>query len=221
VKQFRRSGIALVVPGAIIVAAPALTWLVVHGRGWETKWVFAALSLALTGSVALAGLVGSELARRRETADAVPAPERLSPELLERWRGAVLEMVSRMRVEDGGQLATMIGWGDPIDVDAARVDHDSGRPRVRVGDRLLPWPEIKHRWDSSPGRLVILGDPGYGKTVAALTLIKHINARDEPGAIVAELFPLAEWQRWRGEHQTSRFATGWQSSSRPCIRRCR
>jgi predicted NACHT family NTPase len=59
--------------------------------------------------------------------------------------------------------------------------------------------------EASPGRLVILGDPGYGKTVAALTLVKHINARNEPGAIVAELFPLAEWQRWRGEHPDSPF----------------
>jgi hypothetical protein len=148
----------------------------------------------------LATLLDRLLDRRRSESDAPPTPKGLSPELLERWRVAVREMVAGVRVEDGGQLAAMVRSGDPIDVNTARVDHDCGRPRVRVGDRLLPWSEITRRWDSSPGRLVILGDPGYGKTVAALTLVKHINSRDEPGVIVAELFSLAEWQRWRGEH---------------------
>jgi predicted NACHT family NTPase len=113
--------------------------------------------------------------------------------------------ITTTRVGDGGQLAKMVRQGDPVDVSVARVDHDSGRPRVRIGGRLLPWSEIVCRWETSRGRLVILGDPGYGKTVAALSLVKHINAHDKPGSSVAELFSLAEWQRWHGQHPQQRF----------------
>jgi predicted NACHT family NTPase len=56
----------------------------------------------------------------------------------------------------------------------------------------------------SEGRLVILGEPGYGKTVAALTLIAHIDAHDEPGASVAEVFSLADWFAWQGQHPGAR-----------------
>jgi len=34
-------------------------------------------------------------------------------------------------------------------------------------------------------RLVVLGEPGYGKTVAALTLIAHVNAREQGAWTVA------------------------------------
>ena len=48
-------------------------------------------------------------------------------------------------------------------------------------------------------------EPGYGKTVAALSLVKHINTHTKPGDSVAELFSLAEWQRWRGQRPDASF----------------
>lgn len=193
----------LLLPVVVVVAGPAAVWLFVHGHGWKIELV--AMGPAISACLWLAGFVERGLARRHEKFEA-PAPQRLTSELLERWRASLLDAVTKLRVDDGGQLAKMVRQGDPVDAKVARVDHDAGRPRVRISGRLLAWSEITRRWEASPGRLVILGDPGYGKTVAALTLVKHINARAEPGASVAELFALAEWQRWRGEHPAAPFA---------------
>jgi len=163
------------------------------------------MGLALTLSVALAGLVEREVTRRRTKSEQAPAPGGLTAELREQWRALLLSDVTQTRVGEAGQLAKMVRQGDPIELKTVRVNLDTGRPGVRVGGRLLPWSEITRRWDAGLGRLVVLGDPGYGKTVAALTLVKHINAHSQPGESVAELFPLSEWQRWRGEHQTAPF----------------
>ncbi len=84
-------------------------------------------------------------------------------------------------------------------MDLRVFDSDPRRPRLRVGGHQLPWSALTHQWDTSEGRLVILGEPGYGKTVAALTLIAHINAADTPGAKVAELFSLADWYLWHAD----------------------
>src|SRR3954469_6978724 len=74
---------------------------------------------------------------------------------------------------------------------------ESGRPRVKMGDARTPWSELMGKWTAAEGRLVILGDPGYGKTVAALTLVEHINRSDSE--VVAETFRLAEWHAWSSE----------------------
>jgi hypothetical protein len=195
----------VLLPAAVIVAGPVAAWLVIEDRGWQTPWVLAAMGLALTASMALAGVVEREVTRRRTVSVEAPVPSGLTEELRERWRALLLADVIRTRVGERGQLAKMVRHGDPIELKAQCVDLDEGRPRVRVAGRLLPWSEITRRWDAGLGRLVILGDPGYGKTVAALTLIKHINARSQPGDRVAELFALSEWQRWRGEHQSAPF----------------
>jgi hypothetical protein len=77
---------AALLPAAVIVAGPAAIWLAVHDRGWETLWVIAGMGLALTLSVALAGLVERELTRRSTGSEAAPAPGGLSAELREQWR---------------------------------------------------------------------------------------------------------------------------------------
>lgn len=198
-------GLSTLVVAVLILAGPAIALLAVHDRGWQTLWVLAGMALGATLSGALALLLERELKDRRTTSAEAPTPSGLTPELRERWRVALRDDVIRIRVGEDGQLAKMVLQGDPIDSRTGRVDLDAERPRIRVAERLRPWSEITHQWDAGAGRMVILGKPGYGKTVAALTLIKHINTPDDAGRIVAELFPLAEWQRWRGEHPTAPF----------------
>ncbi|MCA1680930.1 MAG: hypothetical protein LC777_19320 [Actinobacteria bacterium] len=186
-------------PLVVILAGPAGTWVLVWHTGWDTPWKLMAIGLAVTLSIAVAAELRRELERRREIAERTPVPARLSPEELELWRAAVRSAVAKLRLAADQQLDKMIRQGDPVDL-RARVDaHDS---RVRVAGQLVQWSELIGRWDAEPRhRLVILGDPGYGKTVAALRLVKHINAEAKtPGAPVAELFGLADWQRWRAEH---------------------
>jgi hypothetical protein len=83
--------------------------------------------------------------------------------------------------------------------------YEGGGPRLRARARTLDWSEIIGEWDEARGRMVILGPAGYGKTVAALTLLKHINTTEGANQPLAELFPLAEWYRWHAEHPVSPF----------------
>lgn len=193
-------------PVSIILAGPALMLLCVQGRGWEPPWILGSVALALTASIAIATLVERTLDRVRVAREAPVMPAGPTREQLEQWRVSLRAEVARLRTRDGGQLGKMVRQGDPIDVNVERLDRDARRSRVRVDERVLPWSEITRRWDTARSRLVVLGDPGYGKTVAALALIKHINTCDEPGASVAELFSLSEWQRWRGEHPDAPFS---------------
>lgn len=185
-------------PLAVALVPPTLAWLAARGQDLE-------LQIAVVGLVATFSIpAGVELRRarerRREQAKEMPAPRGvLAREQLEQWRAALRDDVDELRVAADGQLDRLVRHGDVEDLPARHSDQT--RLRVRVGARLVPWSEITRSWDRSPGRMVILGDPGYGKTVAALTLVAHINAQAaEPGAPIAELFALADWQRWDGEH---------------------
>ncbi|MGH2883890.1 MAG: NACHT domain-containing protein, partial [Solirubrobacteraceae bacterium] len=120
-------------------------------------------------------------------------PFSLAPEELEHWRRELRRLVLKIRIEAGGQLDQMVSHGDSLDLHAAGLDRNWAPPSLRVGDRVLAWSELAREWDHSQGRLVVLGHAGYGKTVAALNLVSHINARTEPGSMVAELFSLSEW----------------------------
>ncbi len=192
-------------PLVLILAGPAGAGVAVWHNGWDTPWKLTAIAVAGALSATAANLLERELVRRREIAERTPLPARLSPEDLELWRKAVRSAVVQLRLSAGQQLDTMIRQGDPVDP-VARVD--AYRPRVRVDGRLVAWSELTRRWDAAPRRLVVLGDPGYGKTIAALTLVKHINAKGAktPGAPVAELFAPADWQRWRAEHPEASLA---------------
>ena len=174
-------------PALLIVSGALIAWIVVRREGGTTTDVAAAIAVL----VALAGIAERQLQKHSE-ADARPAPQGLDAAQLDAWRARLRTAVRAARVEQGGQLDQMIPHGEAISVKTKAVD-DARRPRLRVGGKLLDWSEITSQWETSQDRLVILGEPGYGKTVAALTLISHINARDEVGVAVAELFSLAHW----------------------------
>jgi hypothetical protein len=133
-------------------------------------------------------------------------PPTLSADERKDWQEYVRRNVLARRAKgEDSQLEQMVSHTPTVDVglkERVMATHHEGRSRLKVGGRTLPWSQIAQEWDRAPGRMVILGDPGYGKTVAALTLLKHINASNSGEAEpVAELFPLVEWYRWRERHQ--------------------
>ncbi|WIX92527.1 SEFIR domain-containing protein [Amycolatopsis sp. DG1A-15b] len=65
----------------------------------------------------------------------------------------------------------------------------------RAGGRLT---DIAEAFDRVPsGRLVVLGEPGAGKTVLAVRLTLDLVARRDPGAPVPVLFSVASWDPGR------------------------
>jgi hypothetical protein len=192
-------------PFVVLLLGPVLAFVLVdHRHGWTTGDILAAVSVAAAISAALAALLDRRLGQRPTERNGLVIPDGLSQERLEGWRVWLRSAIVEARVEQGGQLDQMVRYGEALDLNVSLADGDLRLPRLSVDGRLLAWSEIKREWDESRGRMVILGDPGYGKTVAALTLVAHINERDEPGAVVAELFSLADWYLWQPEHPGAR-----------------
>jgi hypothetical protein len=52
-------------------------------------------------------------------------------------------------------------------------------------------------------RLVLLGEPGSGKSLATRILQRDLNREDNGEAWVAEIFPLGSWPEWRRRHADS------------------
>jgi hypothetical protein len=133
-----------------------------------------------------------------------PAAPGLRADAQREWAEALRTAVLKRRVRGAdSQLVQMVRRPEVIDAGVKeRIAADvsaQGKSRLKVGGKILPWSTITETWDEANGRLTVVGEPGYGKTVAALTLLKHINERADDQWPVAELFPLVEWYRWR-EH---------------------
>jgi len=74
----------------------------------------------------------------------------------------------------------MMRHGDTIDMTVRPREGGSHCLGPSSETPTLPWSQITHGPDVTKERLVILGDPGYGKTVAALTLVAHVNSGNRP-----------------------------------------
>lgn len=186
-------------PILLVLLVPLAALAVVRSRGGTTADVAAATAVA----IAIAGVLDRFLDRLRGEQAAPGVPLGLSREVVESWRSTLRHAVVQERID--GQLHDMVGAHKAMDLKVRVVDSESRRPRLLVRGELRPWHEITHEWDRSDGRVVILGDPGYGKTVAALTLLAHLNRSDSPGSAVAELFSLADWYRWQADTPGSAF----------------
>jgi hypothetical protein len=193
-----------------VVLVGGVAWLVLRDlRGLAEKDVvpivvaMAGVGVALVTTFA-GPLFVDWLAEMRSGA-ALPG---LTAAQLEAWCRVLRVAVLERRVRGtGSQLDQMVRQGTVIDLQAEeRIEikqSDLSRSRFRLQDRRLPWSKVSAEWDRAPGRMVILGEPGFGKTVAALTLLKHIDSIEAPTKPVAELFPLVEWYRWHADHPAS------------------
>lgn len=129
---------------------------------------------------------------------------------LEPWRTFMCNAVLHWQVRGQGSeldqilhtrsVGSLAAW-EPVE---AQVSH--GRSRLKVRGRIVPWSQLIHEWDQARGPLVVVGEPGYGKTVAALTLVEHVNLARKKDQPFAALLPLVEWSRWYADHANQPFA---------------
>jgi hypothetical protein len=171
-----------------------------------TPIVVAAAGVGVALVTAFAGPIVVEWLAEKRGGPALPG---LTAAQLEAWRGVLRIAVLERRVRGAGsQLDQMVRHGVVIDLRADErlktKDGDLDRAPLRSKDRRLSWSRVTEEWDQSPGRVMILGEPGYGKTVAALTLLKHINGNEASSKPLAEMFPLVEWYHWHAEHPDGR-----------------
>ncbi|MDW5594243.1 hypothetical protein VSS74_07845 [Conexibacter stalactiti] len=145
-------------------------------------------------------------ARHTPVAPAMPTAQELEP-----WRAALRLHVLAARVRAGSQLDRMLAY--PVISNTVRELHrDASSARIVLRGPTLSWSAIVASWAASPQRTVLLGEPGMGKTIAALTLIAEVNASASGGRPVAELFPLSRWDTWSSRHATEPLET-WLASS--------
>lgn len=143
----------------------------------------------------------------RDTQQTPAAVTSVDPPELERWRRWLLGQILDRRVRGASsalvQMVRQSGTVDPMLKNNVQITADAeAKARLKIRGHTVPLSALADEWDAAPTRLVILGEPGYGKTAAALMLLRHINddSAAEAGRSVAELFPLAEWYRWQGNN---------------------
>jgi hypothetical protein len=186
------TSLGLAIASALVAVAAAI----LHVGG-----VWSRITTTL-GGLALAVAAGSiaqwRTERSTETTTGITADQMQS--WCRKLRGAILDH----RVRAGSQLDQMLGQSSAINPRTVRFELTEGQdgvPKIRYKGSAVPFKEVIAEWDHERTRLVITADPGYGKTVASLTLLSHINGHvDVSDRPIAELFPLAEWYRWHLGH---------------------
>jgi hypothetical protein len=201
VRPRRVWALAIGISGALLGPLMLLVaWLLFRGE----TYVVPAMALAFTvgagiGTYFAKPVWDDYVKKKLETAPADPGWE---------WVDSLrVEVLKRRTYGERSHLVQLVGPPQAIDVGVWERVSSEGRSRIKVGTAVRPWSSITAEWDRARGRLVVLGEPGYGKTVAALTLLKHINETGDEPRPIAELFPLVEWPRWPEQHEAE--LAGW------------
>jgi hypothetical protein len=134
------------------------------------------------------------------------------------------ELVARVLAEARVARASLIGTDIPGD-DAARVPFIRNGSRFREADGATRGDlssVLEYYQSLSPRRLVVLGQPGCGKTVLALELqvrLLELCAQD-PGVAIALLVSAASyasgqpWEKWLAAHLAQRYTMSIETMKR-------
>jgi hypothetical protein len=180
--RFRAAGLTLVTFGlaGLAVALPVAAFHAGNGRfnrlvGWSTILAF---------SVAAAGfaLVVADRKRSSEVASAGALGE------------AADQLAARVLIEEGVQRARLLGT-DIVSVTTANIEFDRADQLVEfedasTGRRRDLRTVAEFYQQQEPQRLVILGEPGSGKTVLALELMVRMLEQRQGGVAVIEPVPV-------------------------------
>jgi hypothetical protein len=201
-----RSVIFLMATLAFVIGiwlVPYVTWLTIRtNSAWSADEKLAILAIAATIGTGIAATISGPgltqwLAEIRKGAS--------SPD--EEARGSLLSQINLLRTEvlsrrlhgQGSTLERHVFFGDVFNTRTKEFTiSDSGRLAVRGQKFAIN--QIAEVWAQDPRRMVILGEPGYGKTVTSLILLGQVNSTNE---LVAELFPLSEWHLWQNSRKDS------------------
>jgi hypothetical protein len=138
---------------------------------------------------------------------AVPLPTR---EEIDSLRKALKLGILSTRIDSGrpgaykAQLASMVTTSELMNVGCQRCEWinspSGGAAKLRIFGPRLNVDDVAIAWAEAPSRLVVLGLPGAGKSVTALSIVGQVTKRAVGGAPLAELFSLAEWAAWHQSH---------------------
>ncbi|MEU7468368.1 NACHT domain-containing protein [Streptomyces sp. NPDC044984] len=177
--------------GVIAAALIALT-VVLAGRDAgpdRTSMWISAISALISACAFAADLL-------REPGDTAPGPDRrqrATDELAEAVREQWNPEAGRRRLQDPAPLN--VRWtrvGPPLADHRHNVRRLRPLPAPRDGDQRLD--RIVETFRELPsGRLVVLGEPGAGKSVLAVRFVLDALAERRPGGPVPVLFALAGW----------------------------
>ena len=194
--RWKRWAIALV----IVVAGIVTIVLALHSpEGLQSAasigGLVAALTLSCLGWSVGAPITACATHNLHSRADDAAARQ-LASQVLSQWR----DEVSVRQLDDPGPLAVRWRFTELDVVDRAEnIRHDS--PRSRLSHGWYPFTGRTDRVDDMVGkfrnlkrrRLVILGEPGMGKTTLALLLLRQLLEHVAPDDPVPVLLSMSSW----------------------------
>ncbi|MDX3387493.1 NACHT domain-containing protein [Streptomyces niveiscabiei] len=185
-RAWRRAGLGVV---GVALVALAVVLAMRDGPEETSMWLSAISGFVSVGVLALDLLREATQAppddpdRRRRAADA------LAEAVAAQWD----TRARQHRLQDPAPLAvTWVNEGPPLADHARNIRGGLPLPAPRDGERPLePLREAFRHFPS--GRLVVLGEPGSGKTVLAVEFVRDTLAARRTDEPVPVLFALADW----------------------------